>query len=96
MEQTRKQGRAKGTPKTGGRVKGTPNHLTSDVKAAILHAFDKVGGAAYLAEIAVTEPRAFLALLGRVVPAQVAVTGADGGAMQWSVTVNHVSSPSQG
>lgn len=41
-------GRKPGTPKTGGRQKGTPNRLTSDVKAMILEALDKAGGVSYL------------------------------------------------
>lgn len=32
----------------GGRTKGTPNKLTSDVKAMILEALDKAGGVNYL------------------------------------------------
>ncbi|MFZ3325759.1 MAG: hypothetical protein WA231_07635, partial [Methylocella sp.] len=35
----------KGHAKFGGRVKGVPNKVTGDLRAAILHAFDKVGGA---------------------------------------------------
>lgn len=41
-------GRKPGTPKTGGRQKGTPNKLTADVKAMILEALDKAGGVKYL------------------------------------------------
>src|SRR5262245_5967309 len=38
----------KGTPKHGGRKKGTPNKQTAAVKAALLEAFEGVGGVAEL------------------------------------------------
>jgi len=47
-------GRKKGSPKTGGRVRGVPNKVTVDLRGAILHAFDTVGGEAYLVKIAKT------------------------------------------
>ena len=60
-----------GQPKTGGRQKGALNQTTTAVKDAILAAFDEVGGKDYLVEIARSEPRAFLTLLGKLIPAQV-------------------------
>jgi|SRR6185437_2294013 len=68
--------KAKGAPKTGGRVKGTPNRLTADLKDMILGALDKVGGLEYLAQQAVDNPGAFMTLVGKVLPLQ--VTGKDG------------------
>ena len=65
-----------GAPKTGGREKGTPNKISSDVKAMVLAALDSAGGESYLVAQAHDNPRAFLSLLGRIIPAQ--VTGADG------------------
>jgi hypothetical protein len=59
-----------------GRPKGTPNKLTADVKAAIIEAFERAGGASYLLKIAESDPRTFCALLGKVLPMQ--VTGEDG------------------
>jgi hypothetical protein len=41
-------GRKPGSPKTGGRKKGTPNKLTADVKAMVLEALDRAGGVSYL------------------------------------------------
>lgn len=64
-------GRKPGTPKTGGRQKGTPNKLTLSIKQAIEEAFNGVGGAAYLMEQAQQNPQAFLTLLGKIIPAQV-------------------------
>ncbi len=60
-----------GRTKTGGRQRGTPNRVTAQVKDAILAAFDEVGGKDYLVEMARAEPKAFLTLLGKLVPAQV-------------------------
>jgi hypothetical protein len=53
-----------------GRVAGIPNRTTAAIKDAILKAFDKVGGEDYLVRMARTEPKAFLTLLGRLVPTQ--------------------------
>lgn len=62
--------------KTGGRRKGTPNRITSDLKVAIMQTFDQVGGIAYLSRIANEQPHVFCSLLGKVLPLQ--VTGRDG------------------
>jgi hypothetical protein len=53
-----------------GRPKGVPNKLTANVKAAILAAFDAVGGSEYLAQQAIENPQAFMTLLGKVLPTQ--------------------------
>lgn len=65
-------------PKTGGRSKGTPNKLTGDLKAMILGALDEAGGQSYLLSQAHENPKAFLSLLARVLPMQVAGTGENG------------------
>ena len=65
-----------GAPKTGGREKGTPNKLTTDVRAMILATLDRAGGEDYLLEQATANPKAFMSLLARILPAQ--ITGADG------------------
>lgn len=64
----------------GGRVKGTPNRLTSDVKAMILGALNKAGGEDYLHRQASANPTAFLTLVGKVLP--MTVTGENGGPLQ--------------
>jgi len=66
-----KGGRPKGYKKTGGRQKGTPNKLTADVKDMIVQALSDAGGVGYLVRQAEENPRAFLALVGRVLPYQV-------------------------
>lgn len=55
-----------------GRKKGTPNRLNATVKAAIEEAFNKAGGADYLARMADEQPQAFMTLLGKVLPMQIA------------------------
>lgn len=57
--------------KTGGRVKGTPNKLTADVKNMVLAALDKVGGIQYLEDQARANPTAFMTLVGKVLPLQI-------------------------
>lgn len=52
----------------GGRQKGTPNKLTTDLKEMILGALSGAGGQDYLTRQAETNPVAFMALLGRVLP----------------------------
>lgn len=72
-------GRPKGTPKTGGRQKGTPNKNTSLLKDAIIEAAESVGEdgqgkgslTGYCKYLAISEPKAFAGLLGRVLPTQI-------------------------
>jgi hypothetical protein len=69
-------GRPKGLPKTGGRKKGTPNKNTALLKDAILEAAtlagDKDGLTGYLRAQAKDNPGPFMALLGKVLPLQIA------------------------
>lgn len=70
-------GRKPGTPKTGGRKKGTPNRTTALLKDAILLAATKAGGGeedglvTYLTIQAAENPGPFMSLLGKVLPMQV-------------------------
>lgn len=57
--------------KTGGRVAGTPNKVTGELKDMILKALANKGGVAYLERAADQNPTAFLTLVGRVLPLQV-------------------------
>lgn len=75
-------------PRSAGRPKGVPNRTTTALKDAILLAAEEVGEdgngqdglKGYLKGLAKDEPKAFSALLGKVLPMQ--VTGADGGALE--------------
>lgn len=60
---------AKGV-KTGGRIKGTPNKVTAELKDIILGALDDAGGQRYLAVQARENPSAFMQLVGKVLPMQ--------------------------
>ncbi len=66
----------KGQPKTVGRKKGVPNKTTALLKEAILRAGEKAGGKdgliGYLTIQAKANPGPFMALLGKVLPMQVA------------------------
>jgi hypothetical protein len=77
--------------KTGGRQKGTPNKLTADVKEMVLKALAQAGGVDYLYQRSQDEPKAFLALVGRILPMQ--VTGEDGGALV--IRVQQIAPPSE-
>lgn len=70
-----------GRRKGSGRKAGTPNKTTSTLKEMILAALAKSGGVDYLITQAEDEPKAFMALLGRVLPMQVA-GDEDGGPLQ--------------
>lgn len=88
----------KGHVKVGGRKKGTPNHITTTMKQAIVNAFNQVGGAAYLAAAArgrnYAMRRAFLSLCGKVVPLE--VVGPGGGPLQHeAVTMQRLAGLSQ-
>jgi len=54
--------------KTGGRVAGTPNKMTSDLRGMILGALAGAGGQDYLQRQADENPGAFLTLIGKVLP----------------------------
>lgn len=69
-------GKKPGSPKTGGRKKGTPNKLTADVKGMILEALHEAGGVSYLLQQSESNPTAFLTLVGKVLPKE--MTGKDG------------------
>lgn len=70
-------GRPKGIPKTGGRVKGTQNKVTKTIREAIEASFETVGGADYLAQMAIKEPASYMTLLGKVLPAHMNIKTSD-------------------
>lgn len=74
--------------KTGGRAKGTPNKLTALLKDEILQAASEAhpeGRVGYLREQALENPTAFLTLLGKVLPTQLA--GDEGAPVQVKITI---------
>jgi hypothetical protein len=60
-----------------GRPKGSPNKATALVKEMILGALEAAGGQEYLKRQSEENPKAFLTLVGRVLPLQ--LTGDGGG-----------------
>jgi len=73
MTDPKKVGGSAGTGNRGrGRKKGVPNKVTGQLKDMILGALDKAGGEKYLAEQADKNPAAFMTLVGKVLPLQVA------------------------
>ena len=56
----------------GGSRKGKPNKVTKELKDMILGALDKAGGQTYLVTQAKTNPNAFMALIGKVLPTTLA------------------------
>lgn len=76
--QSTKGGSKKGE-RRGGRVAGTPNKLTKDLRESILAAATaahKDGLVGYLTEQATMNPNSFMGLLGKTLPKE--VTGKDG------------------
>lgn len=63
---------AKPGERRGGRAKGVPNKTTAAVKDMILQALSNKGGVEYLERQADENPTAFMTLVGKVLPLQVA------------------------
>lgn len=61
----------KGDEKKGGRKKGVTNKKTALLKDMILTALDDAGGIDYLRMQAMTEPVAFLGLIGKILPKEI-------------------------
>ena len=76
--------KAKGSAKTGGRQKGTPNKVTAELKDMILQALDNAGGVEYLQKQANDNPAAFLTLVGKVLPMQ--ITGENDGPVKLEIS----------
>ena len=71
-----------------GRKKGTPNKMTQQVKDMVVEALHKAGGVDYLLRQAKAEPKAFLILLGKVLPLQVKHSGDADSPIQHKHTVS--------
>jgi hypothetical protein len=66
-----------------GRPKGSPNKISRALKDTILQSLDEAGGAAYLKRQAEKNPVAFMALLGKVLPMQIAGDPAEPLQISW-------------
>jgi hypothetical protein len=58
-------------PEGSGRKKGVTNGDTAKLRELILGALDQAGGQDYLYQQAFEEPKAFLQLIGKVIPKEV-------------------------
>ena len=56
----------------GGSRKGVPNKATADIKAMINNALTLAGGETYLLRQADENPVAFMGLIGKIIPKEVA------------------------
>ena len=75
-----------------GRKKGSVNKITKTIKEAIEVSFIQVGGAKYLAQMAIEQPVAYMTLLGKIIPQQVEMSGKDGAAIQLEQVKNDAQS----
>lgn len=53
------------------RPKGSKNKASADIRFAVLKSFEAVGGIEYLKQVAKTEPKAYVALLAKVIPKEI-------------------------
>lgn len=60
--------------KRKGRPKGSANKLTATLKEAIEASFSQIGGVRYLVRMAEEEPKAYMALLGKILPKDINAT----------------------
>jgi hypothetical protein len=65
-------------PPGPGRPKGSKNKFTK-LQDQILAALEKSGGIQYFQKQSMAEPAAYLALIGKLLPKQMEVSGKDGG-----------------
>lgn len=80
---------ARKPPNAGkGRKKGVPNKNTANLKNAIMHAFEQVGGKDYLVKVAEEDQRTFCTLLGKVLPSEIQaqLSSPDGGPINLQVS----------
>jgi hypothetical protein len=68
-----------------GRPKGALNKVTGQLKDMILGALSDAGGKEYLLKQAKENPTAFMTLIGKVLPSDINVSGADGGPIAYAV-----------
>ena len=66
------------------RRKGVPNKITASVKEMILMTLQQAGGVDYLLRQAESEPKAFLSLVGRILPLEVSGPSAQPLVIQFS------------
>ena len=78
--------------RSGGRVKGTPNKLTSSFKTAVQIAYEQIGGHEAFAEWARANPSDFYKIAARLIPAERAEPD-DSGSRIVNIVIGSVDSP---
>lgn len=73
-------------PKVGGRVKGTPNKVTTTAKENILAVFTRLGGTAQMAAWARENQTEFYKIYARLVPTETHLANPDGTPLSVNVT----------
>ena len=74
----------------GGRKKGTPNKLTTEVKDALSKCFKSIGGHKAFSEWARGNPTEFYKLWSKLLPKELELSGVNGSAIELAVTVIEV------
>lgn len=77
-----------GARPNAGRPKGSLDKGNAMIREMIVEALDELGGVEYLKTTAASHPAAFLSLLGKVMPVQIA--GEGGGPVKHSLTVEFI------
>ncbi|MDA8177445.1 MULTISPECIES: hypothetical protein [Acidithiobacillus] len=77
-----------------GRPKGSTNKITGSVKELIIGALEQAGGVGWLAKQATENPVAFMALLGKLLPSDLQVSGANGAPIM-SISAQAVATPEE-
>lgn len=72
------RGPKKGSPRVGGRQKGTPNKITASIKAMVLEVNNELGGVAAMAAWARENRTEFYKIAARMIPHEVVGPGQDG------------------
>lgn len=67
----------------GGRKKGVPNKLTTDIKEMIVGALQEAGGQDYLLQQASKNPMGFMTLVGKALPLTVKPEGTGKFSITW-------------
>ena len=57
-----------------GRPKGSTNRVTKTIKEAVLQSFEDVGAAEYLRRVAEDDPRTYLQVVAKIIPAELHAT----------------------
>lgn len=73
--------------KTGGRKKGTPNHVTAGAKSNVMAVFEMLGGAKGFAEWASENKTEFYRHYAKLIPSSNELSGPDGSAIPVGLNV---------